>query len=554
MTYAHREIEVSPAAVSSAGTEKGVPPLLWLVIDGIPFWLVERFVARGEALPVLARLMREDRVRPLLPASPNCQTPPSLFSLFSATEPAEHGLTGFDIPDPEDPLAIRKAFASHRRDIGFIWDAYAREGRSVRLCQIPFVVPDALGDRLVSASYGFVEPALAPLVIERPSPGDDHALGATGARLAVEAVDPDVVHLRVTAEGRPVQVSGERWEVLALGKGLETFARLVGPEGKRRLVLLGAWPVLRTGTSSASDFPSAPFIAGGVPGLYRKGAFGRIAIDGGDGTAEAVLLDAVRALGRRFWAEIFAAQALGGADLILGYQPAYDLLFHEVLGLIDPASRFHEAGLAARIDADLLVIMSDIDGGLARLASAADGERIVVCSDHGMKPIDTVLLPNACLRDLGLLSLDAQGRIDPERSVAYFHPAETGLVCIHGENAKAAGLEPLEIMNRLVAALEAVAPNGCGWFAADAGLAVPSGYLGGHFLSAGEGKTFKADLGETAMRASRKSADHATHSGDPKLHGVVMDLSADPIPLPAGGIATHEVWPAICAREVAHAH
>ncbi len=70
--------------------------VLWVIWDGASFDVVEQLLGSGD-LPVLAALTG-GRVLPLEPLSPNCQTSPSLASLFTGESVVEHGVTGFRTP------------------------------------------------------------------------------------------------------------------------------------------------------------------------------------------------------------------------------------------------------------------------------------------------------------------------------------------------------------------------------------------------------------------------------------------------------------------------
>jgi len=501
-----------------------LPRLIWMLVDGLPFWLLDRF-RRADALPpTLARLFDEGGITELAPIWPNCQTPPSLFTLFSGLPPTVHGLSGFDLPDRRDPLAKHNGFNGFPRDIPMVWDRYASAGQTIRLCQVPFVDAAGMGSHLLSASYGFGAPALAPRLIEGLAIGRQEIWPEIGVTCVIAQLTPAAVTLRLEPTGDRVTIARDGWEPIGLPDGLSTLAGLVWRDGEPVLIVLGAWREARAGCRPAPDFAKTPFVGGGVADLFRRGAFGRIAIDGGDGTAERAFVGAIRAIGRRYWVEAIHAQASADADFILAYQPAYDLLFHELLGLIDRSSRFHRPEIAALAESLILTALGDLDAGLAALLAGESGERLFLASDHGMKPVDTVLLPNAVLAQLGLAATD-RAAIDPARSVAFFHPAETGLVCMHADRLQAHGLTPADVMDRLVDAFTEAAPCPADWFAVDLPEVGPAGYINRYYLSPGSGQTMKADIGPQPTRRARKSADHATTSHDPQLRGVVAALA-----------------------------
>jgi Type I phosphodiesterase / nucleotide pyrophosphatase len=529
------------------------PRLTWIVVDGLPLWLLDRFRSERARLPTLSFLHRERRIAGLRPVSPNCQTPPSLFSLFSGTPPVVHGLAGFDMPDLDDPIATRNGFETFATHIPMIWDRYAAAGRPIRLCQVPYVDAARLGHNLRASTYGFGKPIVSNMVLAAPASGSRHRFDGIDGALEIDEIGQDSILLRIESDDgtpqAPVLVKAGEWRPLHLRCGLMTIVGFIKVDGVPSLVLLGAWSV-RTHGDATETFPTAPFIGGGLGQLYRQGRLGRIAIEGGDGAAELALFGAIRAVSRRFWAEALDAQGRHDADLVIAYQPACDLLFHEILGLIDRDLNRCTAETSRFIETLLLRILCDVDAALAAL-SAADGTgRLIVSSDHGMKAVDTVLLPNVILRDLGLLTLRDDGRIDAVASAAFYHPAETGLVCIAAERLQRHGMNAEAVMTGIVDGLTRLSGRPCDWFTCHIPGLGPRGFVCSHYLSPGRGQTAKATLGDEAVKPSRKSADHATVSADPQLIGVVADLSTDRVPRWPTSIAAEDVLPLLLANEM----
>ncbi len=75
----------------------------WVVWDDAAHWIVDRLDREG-ALPAVRRL-RAAGVTAARPPRPNCQTPPSLATLFTGSWPRQHAVTGFTVPGgPHDPV------------------------------------------------------------------------------------------------------------------------------------------------------------------------------------------------------------------------------------------------------------------------------------------------------------------------------------------------------------------------------------------------------------------------------------------------------------------
>ena len=74
-----------------------LPRLVWFLVDGLPHELVRAYSnARPDSK--LADMHAQQRTAPLTPLTPNCQTPPSLFTIWSGRGPQEHELLGYDVP------------------------------------------------------------------------------------------------------------------------------------------------------------------------------------------------------------------------------------------------------------------------------------------------------------------------------------------------------------------------------------------------------------------------------------------------------------------------
>jgi Type I phosphodiesterase / nucleotide pyrophosphatase len=536
---------------------KRLPRVFWLLVDGLPLWVAGRYSQRPRELPALAWLHRENRIAALAPAFPNCQTPPSLFTLFSGVPPASHGVHGFDVPvlGGPDPLATRPAFDDYPSDIPMIWDLYAERQQSIRLCHLPFVQTGRLGPALRSASFGFVRAAVAAAALPLPSypktlelPETDLMLfrdcaGTNGCRISV--LSP-----RDSPQSAPLDLPAGKWMTLSLTEDLETLIGRFRVDGEERLLLSGAWRIRYHGDVQHTDFVGLPFAGGGFSKLYREQHFGRTLHDGGDGSAEEILCSGLRFIGERCWAEARWAQARGDSCLIVAYQPILDLLFHELLGFLSEDLRFSNPRTAARADALLLQALKDLDRNLlAIIGASAEGDRVLVSSDHGMKPIDTIIYPNAALRENGWLVATDSGRIDAARSVAFFHPAENGLVCFNKQLLTKRGLPPELILDELVAKLRRATGHASSWFVFEQGEKPYPSLLARHYLASGKGQMAKAAITPYITKGSRKTGDHCVAGEDQSLQGVVIDLSNPRLHRSGNRFEAHEVLDYILSGE-----
>jgi predicted AlkP superfamily phosphohydrolase/phosphomutase len=524
--------------------------LIWVLVDGLPFWLVEQTVASPAPLPVMRRLRRFGRMNRLIPAQPNCQTPPSLASLLTGTPPSGTGLTGFDIPDfAAEPLATVPAFERGvTAGLGFVWDKVRVAGGRMRLCHVPFVEAERLGDALVASSYGFVEPALPPLVERLPD----------GVAIRWSVRDGPTLVLERTARGARVRMLDERaCEIdsavvavgssmhLLLGDGLRTIVTIVTIDSAMHAVTLGAWRPIHHGDAKqiADDLDDLqiPYFAKTLSKLYRVGRLGRSLHEDGDGAAEHVLASAVVRLAERYHREALAAVNRRDADFVLAYQPAVDLVLHELIGFLDPACAHHTPPRAAIAQREIMRILTRLDAFLGRLAEATDpDDRVLVCSDHGMMAIDTIVQPNAALAARGWLTIGADGRIRPDQSVCFLHPAENGLLMINCEMMTAKNLSKESLFACLLSDLKAASGRSAEIFTWDGGGKRQGKWNVRHYLTPGPRCQAKANVNGPVARPSRKTGDHCVGRGSPQLDGTVIDVNGN-LPRPDGPIETHDV-------------
>ena len=512
-----------------------LPRLLWMLIDGFPHWLLDRYARdprRRAAIPALAGVLDDGRVSPLLPVWPNCQTPPSLSTLWSGMEPLETGITGFNLPqtgegyEDGDPMAIRPAFAARPPHVRFLWDLYASRGHHVRLCHIPFVTPERLAGRARYVSYGFGPPVRKISLM----PAQD-------------------------TEGRA------GWQREDLGDDVATTTATWSlPQGPVR-VDLGAWvPQVfgdRSRETAARMKSAAPFLGSAPNGFYRSGGFGPRLDDGGDGAAERLLAAALVQMARRYIEEFLDSVAQNDSRLVIGYLPALDIMLHEFAGYLDPACAFWSEEREAVIDPLVFDLVARIDRFLVRLQKIiGPADSVLVCSDHGMASLDTLIYPNTALERRGYLVRSAAGGIDPARSACFFHPAETGVLWVNEARLAQNGLTRVRIAADLCDDFHGL-PGGRPSVLPVGGRALAGYAVLGH-LRPGARQQAKATLTGDLWHRSRKCGEHGSHCDDARLQGVVLDLCrtrcrVDNAPLHARDVAAAFLGCRIPQGEMAHA-
>jgi len=454
--------------------------LLWFLVDGLPFKLVEDFAGKTH-LPNLRGALANGKIWPLSNARPNCQTPPSLTALWSGTGPAEIGMIGYDLPDlPDDPTGFHPAFENYPKDLDWIWNAYADASEGIRLCHIPFVDPARLGSSLQSYSYGFVPPLSVPTVEEL-----DHSQARK--------------HSIRTQDGRLIALNEGEWAPKMCGKAATELEQA-----------MSRWPL------RAQSFGKA----------YRTGLLGPPMSNGGDGTAERLLAESIFGLSKRYYEEFLFCVRRQDARLVIGYQPAIDLLLHELVGYLDEANLHHSPARRA-VASDLVSrALKTLDAFLGQFQKACGtSDRALICSDHGMGSIDRILRPNVALHELGFLQRSDGDEIDPDLSVCFFHPSESGFLCFNARQMEARHISTEEILVRLGERIFAA----CG---------VRAEFVQHHWKDASElwdvswflrpPKRYqaKANVSGDLIISAVKTGDHAVTGFDPMLLGTLIEVGS----------------------------
>ncbi|MEU6357421.1 alkaline phosphatase family protein [Streptomyces sp. NPDC047072] len=498
----------------------------WLVWDAAAYWIVDRLVAEG-ALPHTARLRAAGVSAAARPPAPNCQTPPSLATLFTGTWPERHGVTGFRIPGTGGPVEeSAAAFAPGRCAAPTVWRTAAEAGLRTAAVHVPWTI----------GADGEAEPGV-DVAVEAYGDRIDRqaALPLTGRRESFP-VGPHT--LEVTRRGRRVHVScGDRsvtvedeWRPLRLGRDSGVWLRPVETGGRLLLLRTGAWRPRVVGpdrTLAEAVARGLPVFAGeGIGPSYRAGLLGPRLVDGGDGTAEDLFLSSVARVHDSFEIPARAVLRHHHADLVVIYLPSTDDLGHELIGWCDPKSAAHRPDVDDRVWARVRTCYGWADRLLGAVLDRAGAEDTVLLgADHGIAGTAWVVHPNEALVAAGLAARSADGTLDPRRSSVIYHPADNGSLWVNHQDLPG-GSEPRtaapDLLDRAEAALRALtAPTGSPLVTGCARSPGTDPDLVRHVL-------FEPDcLPTAALRPDRaavvpahKPGAHITNNGDPRLHAV----------------------------------
>lgn len=513
-----------------------LPSAVWLLIDGLSHELLT-LLSSYSTSSVLQQCIAAKRVVPLRPLAPNCQTPPSLFTIWSGTAPAEHGMTGYDIPFQQgaDPTQFQDGFSAWPRAIPMVWDRYAAAGKKIRTTSVPFMQIEQLGSALLSATDVFAPAILPPAILAH---GDVLRLPELALEVQVQAqgetfclCDQHGQHVQIRLGESAAFVLPETdnpKNANTSNHAIRFHAALI--DGEPKLINLGYRPVTVYGSDAASRLThgrSNSFVASNPGKLYQDALLGRRLDDGGSGAAETLLVDLMYEVHCSFAEDFLWSLQAGNADLIVAYYPVVDLLSHQILRYAVSEGDQRQAGPLAGLFSRVLTWIAKMLTDAAKNVSPQT--KFIAHSDHGMSPIYQQIAPNRFFLEQGLLYLSASNQIDWQRSLMFMHPAENGLLVSHPQRMREAGVDQQEIMSRLAAVLRE--------YAVDAPVLIvgPRAKLEQqwdctHYIQAPRGTRLRATTNDPLVCRSKKGGDHTIYSDDPWLRGVLIDMSHDFLP------------------------
>ena len=442
--------------VTAAGAKGGPSPIecVLLTWDGAQAAHTQRLVEAG-TLPRLAGLAATGaRARWSQTAFPS-KTAVGHAALFTGSFPETDGIVANQVPrGPDachDVLDLVSGFDPAQLTAETFWQAAARQGKRTLVLYAPEVAAglggktDALAGRLYRID-GYGSPASEYEIIDpsrvQPDPqpwpllprheGSPHAftfrIGETpifgvvldtvlDGRAASDTILLSTDHARTVTLSpssapayTPPLVVRHRGDVA----GVHFQLLSLGPDA-------GAFRLLRTSTAiervNGSPIDAAyvretgGFVGNGPSYMYRRGLLGPPFYEGGDGTAEARYLAAVRLICDTFGRKARYWVAKVHPQIVVAYLPYPDEALHTWLGVAERGGHGPQAWTC------LETVFGLCDDFLGVFLDQANARTIVaLASDHGMAGVDREFHPNAVLRDAGLLAVDAQGRPDLART------------------------------------------------------------------------------------------------------------------------------------------
>lgn len=444
-------------------------PLWILSWDGAAPWLTDRALAEG-ALPNLERLRaRGTSAAGAVADNPDVSTPPGHALLWTGQPSSVNGITSFRIPSQPDGehdlLRWTSGFDAGLLRAEPIWVTAARAGRSSTLVHTPLSGPPdtwaEVADK-VKVFHGFGELAYPAGHLNNPPVRP--SLDWKG--LPFDTTDALELQFRAKPLSVPVMVLKNAdgaydrlYVATSKDRGAPGVFVEVGPDapfsdrlelGDRHSIRFRAFAIEPDGTGlvlcSTDSFQvdCAPathaaayfqahgaFMAGGSYRAYSDGEFGTPMTDG---VAEARYMETHEVGMLHFEDSSVWATEHHPADLMAFYNPGIDEVQHVWAGFVAEGEPSYDATKAELVWPWIREAYRRADRHLGRLLDAlpADGTLALV-SDHGVSGIWKHFLPNAALKQAGLLKTKRGNpyRIDLERTKALYHPANNCYVYVN---------------------------------------------------------------------------------------------------------------------------
>ena len=179
------------------------------------------------------------------------------------------------------------------------------------------------------------------------------------------------------------------------------------------------------------------FVGNGASLLYQQGALGTTMAKGGDGSAEARYLETVTFVQQHFIKTARWALDTQTWDLLLAYAPYPDEAEHVWRGYLDSTLPGHRPAVAARLKPLIEAVYQGCDELLGVFLTHRPANTIVaLVSDHGMEGVSRWVAINRALQQSGLQVLDAQGRVDLQKTKAYYPSISNGYLLINSTERK----------------------------------------------------------------------------------------------------------------------
>ena len=511
-------------------------PIKWLLIDGLPHDFFMYHFSQSENKTLNTRLNKA-KISRLDTLDFSCQTPPSLFSIWSGQNPHHFGITGYDVPmvNTSNEISMMNGFMFGKETTAkMIWEACLAEDKSVAICGVPFI-KESIHNHPKLHGLDLFSETICSTSIHKISQSQYLTVNEIDSLFHFE-ISSQVVTVSSILDGAILDthqvLMNHFFSIKIFSSKLQNIfdvsCGLLNIENSIYFTILSSNKVNPFGTFKKALFDYYPntISVSILQNQYRQGQLGTKIIDGGNGTAEQHFLAAAKHVNHQFQLLFEAVYRLTTPHLYLCYYPIFDLIAHEMFNLLTHSSDNHTHSVK---DGDVpKAIWTLIEAIMESFLATSDKpSNIIINSDHGMLPLSYEIFPNTYFVDKDLLILDKNNHFRLNESTCVFHPAENGLILFNKKHLASLNKTPPMILNELIDCLRKqkhVSP-----FTYTHLPSYPNidKRWACYFLFSGDGYRIKSSIANDYVQKSKKGGDHSTKSSNPSLDGVLLYLKPD---------------------------
>lgn len=449
--------------------------------DGTVPTFVHELLRDGK-LPYLAKLIAGGAFADDVMAGFPAKTAPGFASLMTGAPPRVTGISGNRVPRaPRDQFTILESlagFSGAPLSAEPIWATAQRAGKKAVVSHIPSFAEEKsaqvvrfAGYELIAGRDGIVTrralqahgqnrwtdppPSDAPALEFRFTIGEANFFGLLIDDPADAQLGYDTAVISDSRDGRRIRT---RLKAASPAPGGELFwsepipVKIAGNQTGSvyfRLFDLQAdgsdFFLYYTRPARALDLPgeakASPtvrsFVGNGASILYQTGGLGRTIANGGSGGAEARYLETMLfAQHQLIETNRWAVENLPW-DLFLAYTPFPDEAEHAWRGHLDATLPTYRREIADKLRPFLEQVYRSCDEYLGFLLAKRPADAIfALISDHGIQGIYKRIALNHALQQNGLLSVDAQGRVDLAKTKVIYPSVNNGYLMINSTERK----------------------------------------------------------------------------------------------------------------------
>jgi predicted AlkP superfamily phosphohydrolase/phosphomutase len=512
-----------------------------MIWDGAPFWAVQKLINEG-ALSYLEKIVKGGLFAAASPPHLNCQTPPSLATLFTGSLPELHRVFGFNVPDSNFNSCVTKMYSGFDHQIlrgKTIWEHAGEHGKKYVLVSIPWY-RNSKGCKFALEGYSNRIARRGAVLLKDilSDPLNKGVLQIGPYYLHISKHEKEIqinygdTSKNISLLNEEVNASSWQEQFISLETGIGVYIWITHrySDNEPIIVYSGIWKTKVMPYEVDADFVSqvGAFNGEGHGAIYRNGMFGPTIIDGGSGFAEDKLVYSIKKEAEYFErVSCYVVKKYSHEDLYIFYQPCTDDIGHELMGFCDPQSKAFSMKSRDKIWPYIREVYKAADRHLGSIIEQFGSEcTFILSSDHGMAGMCYTIYVNEVFKKCRLLDFDSQGNIDLAKTLALYHPANNGSIWINEAGRLYGKVDESDynaVLQRAKIILsELTNPESGEKVIADIYETERRLGIGCLFLGAEDGYEFNAGRSASGsiIEKTVKSANHATNPSRESLRGI----------------------------------